>query len=88
MQPNRTNNTDQSNESERMDIVVVNGAKHKMEMRPSQGTRAFKKMVGRVVAKWIEERNDTLTDCHIHWDEEENDAGAMDLEYSKHTFFY
>lgn len=55
-------------------IVVVTNATHGMEMKPSKATRAIGKVVGKVVARWIEERNETLTNCKVHWDEEKSDV--------------
>lgn len=55
-------------------LVVVNDANHCMEMRPTKATRAIGKTVGKVVARWIEERDDTLTNGRIHWDEEKSDV--------------
>lgn len=53
-------------------IVVVNDANHGMEMRPSKATSAMGKMMGRVAARWIDERNEKLTNCNLHWDNDQD----------------
>lgn len=55
-------------------IVVVNNANHGMEMRPQKATEAVGRMVGRVAAEWLEERNKKLTNCQIQWNDEQSDV--------------
>lgn len=55
-------------------IIVVNNANHGMELRPSKATKSVGNMIGTVVSRWIEDRNESLTNCKIHWDEERNDV--------------
>lgn len=55
-------------------IVVVKNADHGMDIRPAEATRTVGKKVGETVAEWIDERNETLTECEIHWDEDQNDV--------------
>lgn len=73
MRPKRTKVGDQTMKVKTW-TVVVNNADHGMDMRPSKATSKVGKMVGQVVARWIEDRNKTLTECQIHWDEEKNDV--------------
>lgn len=55
-------------------IVIVNNANHGMEMRPSKATSAMGKMMGRLAARWIDERDEKLTNCKIHWDKDHDDV--------------
>lgn len=55
-------------------ILVVNNASHGMEMRPQKATEVVGKMVGRIAAGWLEERNEKLTNCQILWNDEQGDV--------------
>lgn len=57
-------------------LVVVRNADHRLAIEPSVATRPVGVMVGKVVARWIEERDDILTNCEIHWDNEKSEAVA------------
>lgn len=53
-------------------IIVVNNANHGMEMRPQKATEAIGITTGKIVAGWIAQRKESLTNCKIHWDDEQN----------------
>ncbi len=55
-------------------IIVVSNADHGMVMRPSKATAAVGKMVGKIVARWIDERDNALRNCEVRWDETLNDV--------------
>lgn len=55
-------------------LVVVQEADHGMTVKPNKGTEAVGKMTGEVVARWIDERNEKLTEGRITWDGEEERA--------------
>lgn len=55
-------------------LLVVRNANHRMDIRPQYATKAVGRMVGKVVAKWIEEHDDTLRICEVHWDEDQNEV--------------
>lgn len=55
-------------------IVAINNANHGMEMSPQKATEPVGRMAGRVVAGWLEKRNEKLTNCKIQWDDNRNEV--------------
>ncbi|KAJ6645545.1 hypothetical protein Bhyg_00751, partial [Pseudolycoriella hygida] len=55
-------------------LVVVSNANHRMDINSPEATEAIGKMVGRIAARWIDERDENLTNSRIKWDEEKKDV--------------
>ncbi|KAI4127691.1 MAG: hypothetical protein LQ347_004493 [Umbilicaria vellea] len=55
-------------------LVVVQEADHGMTVKPKKGAEAVGKMTGEVVARWIDESDEKMTEGRITWDEEEERA--------------
>lgn len=55
-------------------LVVVQEADHGMTVKPNKGTEAVGKMTGEVVARWIDECDEKLTEGRVSWDGEEERA--------------
>lgn len=66
-------------------ILVVKNADHMMNMNPFKATKRVGEIVGKVVARWIEDRNDSLTDCEIHWDEDKSEVIASSWKQKSTT---
>lgn len=55
-------------------ILVVKNANHGMDIRPQKATDVVGRMVGRIAAGWLEERNENLTNCQIQWNDEQGEV--------------
>lgn len=51
-------------------LIVVKNADHGMNVKPSTGTQKIGRMTGALVATWIDDANERMTESSISWDEE------------------
>ena len=57
-------------------LCVVEGADHGMSLKgkAKRGVEVMRERSGFVAAKWLEDRNDSQTECVLRWDEDKGNA--------------